>query len=395
MPLLAVLVQAAEETQINWVQVILAAALGVVIAGLVFRRLPPLIVRAVHKLDVWIVGDLSVLDRPAAILGTTVFIGWVLFGAAVSIANGLGVDTTGINAWLLDFGGDVGGAVAGKAVQIAIIVGITYFVFKAVQRAIPNVVRGVLKDRARPGTEEEELQKRETTLSKALVGGVRWLAYLTAGFAILSEIGINITPMLAAAGVVGIAVGLGAQSLVKDMLAGLFIILEDQYRVHDWVEIAGQSGSVEDVNLRRTVIRAFDYSMHVIPNGSIGVVANHTKEKARVLLSIPIAYKEDVDRCMELLNEIGKELSEDPDMGPQITAPITALRIGDFADSSVNILCLGQTKPGAQWGVTGEFRRRVKYRFDELGIEIPFPHQTIYWGADQPPFHPPAEGEKP
>ena len=98
---------------------------------------------------------------------------------------------------------------------------------------------------------------------------------------------------------------------------------------------------------------------------------------------------------MELLNEIGKELSEDPDMGPQITAPITALRIGDFADSSVNILCLGQTKPGAQWGVTGEFRRRVKYRFDELGIEIPFPHQTIYWGVDQPPFHPPVEGEKP
>ena len=394
MPFLAVLAQAAGETQINWVQVILAAALGVVIAGLVFRRLPPLIVRTVHKLDVWIVGDLSVLDRAAALLGTAFVIGWVLFGAGVSIANGLGADTTQINAELLDFGAVVGSFVAEEIVQIAIIVGIAVVFVKAAERAVPQVVLGVIKDRARADTLPEEIQKREATLSVVIIGAVKVLVYLTALFMILSGLGINVTPVIAAAGVVGIAVGLGAQSLVRDVLAGIFIILEEQYRVGDWVEIAGQSGSVEDVNLRRTVIRAFDYSMHVIPNGSIGVVANHTKEKARVLLDIPIAYKEDVDRCMELLNEIGKELSEDPDMGPQITAPITALRIGDFADSSVNILCLGQTKPGSQWGVTGEFRRRVKYRFDELGIEIPFPHQTLYWGVDQPPFHPPEDGEK-
>ena len=394
MPPLAVLIQAAEETQIHWVQVILAAALGVVIAGLVVRRLPPLLKQAVHKLDVWIVGDLSVLDRATAILGTAFVIGWVLFGAGVSIANGLGADTTQINAELLDFGAAVGSFLAEEIIQIAIIVGIAVVLVKAAERAVPQIVLGVVKDRARADTLPEEIQKREATLSTVIIGAFKVLVYLTALFMILSGLGINVTPVIAAAGVVGIAVGLGAQSLVKDVLAGIFIILEEQYRVGDWVEIAGQSGSVEDINLRRTVIRAFDYSMHVIPNGSIGVVANHTKEKARVLLNIPIAYKEDVDRCMEILNEIGKELSEDEEHGPRITAPITALRIGDFADSSVNILCLGQTQPGAQWGVTGEFRRRVKHRFDELGIEIPFPHQTIYWGVDQPPFHPPEEGEK-
>ena len=394
MPPFAVLIQAAEETQIHWVQVILAAALGVVIAGLVVRRLPPLLKQAVHKLDVWIVGDLSVLDRATAILGTAFVIGWVLFGAGVSIANGLGADTTQINAELLDFGAAVGSFLAEEIIQIAIIVGIAVVLVKAAERAVPQIVLGVVKDRARADTLPEEIQKREATLSTVIIGAFKVLVYLTALFMILSGLGINVTPVIAAAGVVGIAVGLGAQSLVKDVLAGIFIILEEQYRVGDWVEIAGQSGSVEDINLRRTVIRAFDYSMHVIPNGSIGVVANHTKEKARVLLNIPIAYKEDVDRCMEILNEIGKELSEDEEHGPRITAPITALRIGDFADSSVNILCLGQTQPGAQWGVTGEFRRRVKHRFDELGIEIPFPHQTIYWGVDQPPFHPPEEGEK-
>ena len=387
MPLLAVLIQAAEEAQVNWVQVILAAALGVVIAGLAFRLLPPLLIRTVHKLDVWIVGDLSVLDKATAFLGTAFVIVWVLFGAGVSIANGLGADTTRINAGLLDFGSAVGRELAAEALLIGIVIAIVVVIVKAAERAIPQIVRGVVEDRARPDTPSEELEKREATLSTIGVGAVKMLAYPIALFMILSEIGVHVTPVIAAAGVVGIALGLGAQSLVRDVLAGAFIILEAQYRVGDWVEIAGKSGSVEDINLRRTIIRGFDYTMHVIPNGSIDVVSNHTKEKARVLLDIPVAYKEDVDRCMELINEIGKEMSEDPDLGPQITAPITALRIGDFADSSVNILCLGQTQPGAQWGVTGEFRRRVKRRFDELGIEIPFPHQTIYWGVDQPPFH--------
>ena len=394
MPLLAVLAQAAEESQVNWVQVILAASLGVVIAGVAFRRLPPLLTRAVHKLDVWIVGDLSVLDKAVAFLGTAFVIGWVLFGAAVSIANGLGTDTTGINAWLLDFGAAVGKVLAAEILLIGIVIAIVVVVVKGAERALPRVVRGVVEDRARPDTPPEELEKREATLSAVGVGAVKFLAYPIALFMILSEIGVHVAPVIAAAGVVGIAVGLGAQSMVRDVLAGAFIILEAQYRVGDWVEIAGKSGSVEEINLRRTIIRGFDYTMHVIPNGAIDVVSNHTREKSRVLLDIPIAYKEDVDRCMDLLNAIGEELKQDPEMGPKITAPITALRIGDFADSSVNILCLGQTLPGAQWGVTGEFRRRVKRRFDELGIEIPFPHQTLYWGVDQPPFHPP-EDEKP
>ena len=394
MPLLAVLAQAAEEPQVNWLQVILAAALGVIIAWLAFRGLPPLLKRIVYKLDVWIPGDLSVLDKPTAFLGTAVVIGWVLFGAAVSIANGLGADTTQINADLLDFGAAVGTFAAEEFVQIAIIVGIAYVLVKATERAVPQIVSGVVKDRSRPDTPPGEIEKREVTLSAIIIGAVRVLVSLIVLFMILSGIGISVTPVLAAAGVVGIAVGFGAQSLVKDVLAGLFIILEDQYRVGDVVNVAGKGGVVEDINLRRTVIRDLEFVVHVVPNGSIDVVSNLTKEKSRMVIDIPVAYKEDLERCIEALNAIGEEMQQDDLWGSIITAKIAVLRVNNFADSAIDIRCLGQTLPIRQWEVAGEFRKRVKRRFDELGIEIPFPHQTVYWGVDQPPFHPP-EGEKP
>ena len=394
MPLLAVLAQAAQESQINWLQVILAAALGVIIAWLAFRLLPPLLKRIVYKLDVWIPGDLSVLDKPTAFLGAAVVIGWVLFGAAVSIANGLGADTTQINADLLNFGAAVGTFAAEEFVQIAIIVGIAYVLVKATERAVPQIVSGVVKDRSRPDTPAGEIEKREVTLSAIIIGAVRVLVSLIVLFMILSGIGISVTPVLAAAGVVGIAVGFGAQSLVKDVLAGLFIILEDQYRVGDVVNVAGKGGVVEDINLRRTVIRDLEFVVHVVPNGSIDVVSNLTKEKSRMVIDIPVAYKEDLERCIEALNAIGEEMQQDDLWGSIITAKITVLRVNNFADSAIDIRCLGQTLPIRQWEVAGEFRKRVKRRFDELGIEIPFPHQTVYWGVDQPPFHPP-EGEKP
>ena len=394
MPLLAVLAQAAQESQINWLQVILAAALGVIIAWLAFRLLPPLLKRIVYKLDVWIPGDLSVLDKATAVLGTVFVIGWVLFGAAVSIANGLGADTTQINADLLNFGAAVGTFAAEEFVQIAIIVGIAYVLVKATERAVPQIVSGVVKDRSRPDTPAGEIEKREVTLSAIIIGAVRVLVSLIVLFMILSGIGISVTPVLAAAGVVGIAVGFGAQSLVKDVLAGLFIILEDQYRVGDVVNVAGKGGVVEDINLRRTVIRDLEFVVHVVPNGSIDVVSNLTKEKSRMVIDIPVAYKEDLERCIEALNAIGEEMQQDDLWGSIITAKITVLRVNNFADSAIDIRCLGQTLPIRQWEVAGEFRKRVKRRFDELGIEIPFPHQTVYWGVDQPPFHPP-EGEKP
>ena len=396
MALLVHLPNIADEAQEHWVQLVAAIVVAALALGAIRRFLPGLLTRGIRKLDDWVVGDLSFLDRPVAFLGTAFVSGWVIFGAGVAVANALGADTTGIYRELLAFGGAVGEFVAAQAVQVGIIVGIAYVAVQVVERAMPTIVRGVVNDSSRPDTLAEEVQKRETTLSSVIVGGFKWLIYLVAGFAILSEIGISIAPILAAAGVVGIAIGFGAQSLVKDVLSGVFIILEDQYRVGDVVNVAGKGGLVEDINLRRTIIRDLEFVVHVIPNGSIDVVSNLTKEKSRMLLDVPVAYKEDLDRCIEALNVIGEEMQKDEKWGPIITEQVTVLRVDKFDDSAINIRCLGQTLPIRQWEVAGEFRKRIKRRFDELGIEIPFPHQTIYWGVDQPPFNQPstaAEGD--
>jgi len=203
-------------------------------------------------------------------------------------------------------------------------------------------------------------------------------------FMVMAQIGINLAPLLVGFGVVGIAVGFGAQNLVRDIFAGIFVILENQYRVNDVVNIAGIGGLVEDINLRRTVLRDLDYRQHFIPNGEIRTATNYTKDKSRVNMNIGVAYKEDLDRVISVLNRVGLELSQDPEWGPMILDPIQVLRVDDFADSAIEIKVLGETLPIKQWDISGQYRLRVKKAFDELGIEIPFPHQTLYWGEGQP-----------
>jgi small-conductance mechanosensitive channel len=189
-------------------------------------------------------------------------------------------------------------------------------------------------------------------------------------------------------GVAGIAVGFGAQYLVRDLIAGIFIIAENQYRTGDVVTIAGISGLVESINLRRTVLRDLDGQVHVIPNGEITVASNKTKYWSRVNLDVGVAYKEDVNRVVEVLNEIGDEIAADPYYGLMLITPPQVLRLNSLDDSAVTFKMLGDCKPMKQWEIMGEMRKRIKIRFDAEGIEIPFPHQTVYWGDDQPPFRP-------
>ena len=389
--LLSIAPSALDEAEDNVVQLSLTFAALAVALWATVRYLPSLIERAVHQLDIWIVGDLSVLKRPGAIIGTLFLIGWILTGASISFANGLGSDTSGITEALGDFGRDAGGWIASQATKIAIVVAIAVLVTQGAGRVVPGVIRGIVADRSRPDTLPEEMEKRNTTLSSVVIGAIRWATYAVAAVIILGEIGINVTPIIAAAGVLGIAVGFGAQSLIKDIFAGLFILLEDQYRVGDVVNIAGSGGLVEEVNLRRTVLRDLEFVVHVIPNGQIGVVKNLTKEKSRMMIDVGVAYKEDLDKVISVLNSIGDEMQQDPEWGSIITEKIAVLRVNEFADSSINIRVLGQTLPIRQWDVAGEFRRRVKRRFDEEGIEIPFPHTTLYWGVDQPPLKPSAD----
>jgi small conductance mechanosensitive channel len=202
---------------------------------------------------------------------------------------------------------------------------------------------------------------------------------------ILSELQIDIAPILAGAGVVGIAIGFGAQSLVKDLVAGLFIIIENQYRVGDVVRIADVAGIVESINLIKTVLRDLDGVVHIVLNGEIRVASNFTKDWSRVNLNVSVAYGEDLDHVISVINRVGKELAEDPEWAPLILKAPQVLRVDNLGDSGVEIKILGDTKPIRQWDVMGELRRRLKNAFDKEGIEIPWPHTKVYFG-NTPPY---------
>lgn len=234
-----------------------------------------------------------------------------------------------------------------------------------------------------------EFQKRTNTLG-AIVRYVATFAIIAITvIMILKEFGIEIGPILAAAGIVGLAVGFGAQSLVKDVISGFFILLEDQIRVGDVVNIAGKGGTVEKVNLRTTILRDLSGNVHYVPNGHIDVVTNMTKEYSRYVFDIRIAYRENVDEVIEIIKSIDEEMRNDPEFKEDIIEPVEILGLDQFADSSIIVKARTTTLPVKQWRVGREFNKRLKKKFDELGIEIPFPRVTIYMGQDKEGKSPP------
>ncbi|MHB1413641.1 MAG: mechanosensitive ion channel family protein, partial [Chloroflexota bacterium] len=240
-----------------------------------------------------------------------------------------------------------------------------------------TVVAAIERARNRNEPNIGELTKRYQTLGRAIGRTTVVVVWTVAIVTALSQF-IDIAPILASAGVVGIALGLGAQTLVKDYLAGLFLILENQYGKGDVVTVAGVSGLVEEINLRRTVLRDLDGTVHHIPNGQIGVASNLTREWSRVNFNVGVAYGSDLDHVMRVIDRVGQELAADETFGPSIVDPPKALRVDSFDDSSIAIKVLGVTKPSKQWDTMGEMRRRLKRAFDEEGIEIPFPQRVLY-----------------
>ena len=237
----------------------------------------------------------------------------------------------------------------------------------------------------------DEYKKRLDTLSGIFRQVINVTLGLTAGAMILNELGIKIGPIIAAAGIIGVAVGFGAQSLVKDVISGFFILLEDQIRVGDVVEIAGKAGVVEQINLKMTILRDLAGNVHYIPNGAITVVTNMTKGYSRYVFDIGVAYRENVDEVMAIMMEVDQTLRDDPEFGPDILEPLEMLGLDRFGDSALIIKARTTTKPIKQWRVAREFNRRLKIAFDKKGIEIPFPHLTLYMGQDKegaaPPLH--------
>jgi small conductance mechanosensitive channel len=227
-----------------------------------------------------------------------------------------------------------------------------------------------------------EGRKRFQTLQSV----ARYVVFILIAIAVLTivlrELGINLAPLFAGAGIAGIVIGFGSQSLVKDFLTGIFVMLENQYRVGDWVKIGEASGTVRRVTLRITRLRDGDGNLHVIPNGQITHLINYTKDWARAVLDVGVAYGENVDRVMQVLEEIGKEMAEDEEFSALILEPLEVMGVQALADSAVLIRIRFKTDPDARWRIQREMRRRVKNRFDAEGIEIPFPHVTLYMGSN-------------
>lgn len=228
-----------------------------------------------------------------------------------------------------------------------------------------------------------EAQKRIETLGSVVRHIFTVLILIIVSMMVLKEVGIEIGPILAAAGVVGLAVGFGAQNLVQDVISGFFILLEDQIRVGDVIRIGDTSGLVEKVNLRMTILRDLSGNVHYIRNGNINIVTNMTKEFSRYVFEIGVAYRENVDEVIEVIKSIDEDLRKDPDYKDDILEPIEILGLDQFADSAIIIKARYMTKPIQQWRIGREFNRRMKMKFDEYDIEIPFPHMTVYMGQDK------------
>lgn len=316
--------------------------------------------------------------KTAGMAGRLLHIFWavILLTSGVAgilvVLNIMGVALTPVTDWI---------GVHGWRIALIIVLAMATIIL--LSRFTSRVIAATMSRQA--GEPEDEVKKRADTLSRVLVNVGQVAVIFVTVFMVLSELDIDITPILAGLGVAGIAIGFGAQSLIKDFLAGLFIILESQYRVGDVVKIADVGGLVEDINLRRTVLRDLDGIVHVVPNGEIRVASNYTRGWSRVNLNVSVAYGEDLDRVITVINRVGKELAEDPQWAPFILKAPQVLRVDELGASGIDIKILGDTKPIRQWDVAGELRKRLKKVFDEEGIEIPWPHTKVYFG-NMPPF---------
>lgn len=231
--------------------------------------------------------------------------------------------------------------------------------------------------------QQRELKIRIKTLGKIFFWSSNIIIVATVIYMILGVFGISVAPLIAGAGIVGLAFGFGGQYLIRDIINGFFILIEDQYRIDDVIKVGDYGGLVEDINLRITTLRDLEGRVIIIPNGEIKTVINFTKKFAQALFDIRVAYKENVDKVMDIIKDTGKELRADSHFGRLILDDLEMLGVDDFTESAVIIKFRIKTRPIKQWDVSREFRRRLKNKFDQFGIEMPFPHRKIYWGDNQ------------
>jgi moderate conductance mechanosensitive channel len=262
------------------------------------------------------------------------------------------------------------------AFRVALIAIAAWIVAGVLQRLIR-----IFRERLARRMDDFEAVKRAETLGRVFRYLVVVVISLVAGMLILSEVGVSVAPILGAAGVVGLAVGFGAQSLVKDYFTGFFILLENQIRQGDVVEVASKSGLVEEITLRHIRLRDYDGNVHFVPNGLVTTVTNMTRGFAHSVVDVGIAYREDIDEAFGVMRAVGAEMRVDPTFGPKIVDDVEIAGVERWDNSAVILRCRFKVQPLAQWDVRREFLRRLKDAFDAHEIEIPYPHLTIYAGA--------------
>ncbi len=276
--------------------------------------------------------------------------------------------------------------VAKASLQILVVLAMGYAALRFVKAGLAHLERLISVAGERTEAMPGMAAKRAATLTGILRTVALALIWAIVLVEILNLLGVDIRPVLAGAGIVGLAVGFGAQNLIRDLISGFFIILEDQIRLGDVAIINGTGGLVEAITFRTITLRDFSGVVHMFPNGTITTLSNMTKDWSAFVLDMNVAYKEDIDRVAEIMRRVGDELRNDVVFRDKFVEPIEIVGVENFADSGAVFRIRIKTRPLEQWNVGREYRRRLKQAFDREGIEIPVPHRTLYMGRASRPF---------
>jgi len=305
----------------------------------------------------------------------------IIFGLA--LASGL-LATWGIDMYVLLSTGP-GRTILASLLSVIFVVAIAYaaweFINRMLYRHMAKLNLGGVWDR------------RLQTVLPLIRSGLWAVLCVITGLVILAELGINIAPLLAGAGIVGLAIGFGAQTLVKDILTGFFVLLENTINVDDWVLLGGHDGQVEGLTIRHVMVRDIYGNLHTVPWSSVVSITNQTRDFGYAVVEVGFAYRENVDEVVSVVKQVADEMRQDPEINAGILSELQILGLIELGDSSVVVRTRFKTQPFLRWRLERDFRRRIKNRFDELGIEIPYPHHTVYFGVNKQGEAPPARIE--
>jgi small conductance mechanosensitive channel len=313
--------------------------------------------------------DPILIRRPVRIVRGTTFLALIALLTlpaldAAGVDTAFGLTSTTLSAWAF-----------GSGLRVALIAILTYLLIRIISTVSTQLERAMTRDTS---ADMVEHIKRARTISRLLRNGLTTALVIVAALMTLRELGLDIMPILTGAGIVGLAVGFGAQTLVKDLISGFFLMLENQVRVGDVAQINGTGGLVEAINLRTIVLRDAEGTVHVFPNGSIERLANLTKDFSYYVIDVGIAHKEDPDAVIEVLRQVGAELASDERYRPSILEPLEIQGVDAFTDMQITIKVRIKTLPLRQWEVGRELRRRIKKAFDRQGIEMPSRATNVY-----------------